>query len=50
MSDITKRVEQVGYEKGGQRAASFLQNGDEVLESKVQKEQPLVLMLSLIHI
>lgn len=44
MSDITKRVEQVGYEQGAERAASFLQSGDDVLESKVQKEQPLVLM------
>lgn len=39
-----ERIEQVGYEKGADRAASFLQNGDQVLKSQVRKEQPLVLM------
>lgn len=44
MSNILKKIEQVGYENGTDRAASFLQNGDEVLENRVEKKQPLILM------
>lgn len=41
---LLTKIEQVGYEQQGQRAASFVQSGDAVLESSVGQEQPLVLM------
>ena len=41
---LLTKIEQVGYEQQGQRAASFVQSGDAVLESNVGREQPLVLM------
>jgi len=41
---LLTKIEQVGYEEDGQRAASFVQSGDAVVETSVVKEQPLVLM------
>lgn len=42
--ELLNRAAQVGFEEDGERSGSFLQKEDQIVESVVRKDQPLVLM------